>query len=123
MNRKWVLFLIALLIIAVIFATLVAVNFQGWGASLAGVGGPVAEGIYNVPATFFRWALSGGWPTMGAALGGIAIAFCVFFYLGWHYDVPYKLTGTSPTDSKITGYIAQREPEDPETVASAGIKK
>ena len=113
-NKYYIIGLIICVVIAVI-ATLIGVNFMGWGTSLSGAGGPVARGLYNVFVTPFTWAASGGWPTLAAGLSIIGLLMILSAYAVWHYDIPYKITGA--TQSNPAGEFTNtttREPCEPE---------
>lgn len=115
MINKWYLLGIIILVIIVIIGTLVAVDFQGWGKALAGAGGPFAAGLYNALVTPFKWAASGGWPTLGAALAIIGILMIASAWSVWHYDIPYKFTGAASSSSSQTmANTTKREPDEPE---------
>jgi hypothetical protein len=113
--KKYLLITIPIFAV-VIFALLAYLNVGGIGTKLSGVGGPFASGFQKLLTGPLAWASNGGWPTLAIfyLVGFIAVPFS-FAYLIWHYDVPYKITG-STAPSQITGYVAQRQPEDAETL-------
>ena len=92
MSRKWLIAALAIIILITALVTLVAVNFNGWGTSLAGAGGPIAAGLYSFANNIPIWISSGGWPTL--AIGIIVFVFawplicCIIF---WQKDIPYVL--------------------------------
>lgn len=98
------------------FAAIAAVNWGGLGDTLAGFGGPVAAGIYNLAIGPVNWALSGGWPTLAVFyLIGIIVVPFTFAYIIWHFDVPYKIQGaTATTPANDYTNTMRREPEEPE---------
>lgn len=112
--------LLAIIIIVAVSLTIVAVmaifNIGGVGDSLAGAGGPFANGLYKVFKSPYEWALSGGWPTLAVVcLLFWVILPCSVAYAVWHYDIPYKITG-AVAESPATGFgnTMQAEPQEPE---------
>lgn len=71
----------------------------------------------------FTFALDGGAQTI--AIYGLGLAVLIgFAYWVWHWDIGYKFGGTAEQENKMTGYVAQREPEEPETIATTqGVNK
>lgn len=79
--------------------------------------GGVGAGFLTLVQMPFIWALEGGPQTLivYAASGIVTLAL---IYATWHYDLPDKITGTTAsTNSNLTGYTPQREPEEPETLS------
>jgi hypothetical protein len=109
----------AIVIVIVVFVTLLAVDFQGWGKALGKSGGPFFNGLYNIGAMLPKFALSGGYNLILFYLI-IVFACLITAYLVWHFDLGYKINGQKPTAASIQNYNAQREPEEPETLAGAG---
>jgi hypothetical protein len=99
-----------------VFAVMVAANLFGLGDALAGAGGPVAAGIYNLAIGPVNWALTGGWPTLAVFyLIGIIVVPFTFAYIIWHFDVPYKISGaTAVTPANDYTNTMKREPDEPE---------
>lgn len=94
MSNKTFLVVILLFIAIAVIAVLVAVNFMNWGTALAGFGGPIAAGLYEIFAWLPRWVLNGGWPTM---IAGIAIAVVLLFTAGYFFEkkeIYATITGT-----------------------------
>lgn len=113
-------------IIVVVFAltltvVLIAVNFNGWGTALAGVGGPFANNVYNVFNGVPLWISSGGWPTLAVGILIFIVALPLLAaYAVWHYDVPYKITGAvAPNPASTFTNTMQREPSTPERAPTA----
>ena len=93
-GKKWLAVIIILAIVLTAFSFAVIFNVGGLGSSLAGAGGPIASGFYNLLVTPLNWALSGGWPTLAVffLIGFVAFP-CLLAYLVWHNDIPYKILG------------------------------
>lgn len=74
---------IIIIVSIAIFAVCVALNVGGLGDTLAGFGGPLAAGIYEIVAFIPRWVLSGGWPTM---IAGICILLAALVASGYIFE-------------------------------------
>jgi lipopolysaccharide export LptBFGC system permease protein LptF len=92
-SGKW--FLVITIIIAAIAVTavMVAANIFGLGTALAGFGGPIASGLYQIFAFFPRWILGGGWPTMIAGLCIVLILMVASGYLFEQKHIIATITG------------------------------
>ena len=111
MQRKYLILAVAILIVLAVVVTLIAVNFQGWGDTLAGIGGPASITIYNALNTIPTYIASGGWPSL---LLGILV-FLVIIPLGvaaivWQKDVPYMLHLQKDPNATATGGVYQNAP-------------
>lgn len=120
-SKKALIIILIIAIAITAFAVAVIANLGGLGTKLAGVGGPFATGLYKLFNGIPLWISGGGWPTLLVGiLVFIVIIPCSVAYITWHYDVPYKITGTT---APINGYgnnTVQREPEEPETITPTG---
>ena len=113
---KKYLIITVILVSLVVFLTLAAVNFQGIGDKLGGIGGPFTNGLTKLGAGPLNWALIGGYQMLIFYLVSFALVPVLVAYVVWHYDIPYKIVSNSTADNKLVGYNAQREPEDAETL-------
>ena len=117
LSKKILATIIIIAVVIALIAFAAIFNVGNFGASMAGAGGPVAAGFYNLSAGFLKWALSGGWPTLAVfyLLGLIVIPFS-FAFIIWHFDVPYKITGAATATNPASGYnnLTPREPAEPE---------
>ena len=104
-NKKLIAAFAVVVTIAII-ATLIAVNFQGWGDSLAGVGGPMAATVYNWFNAVPMWISNGGWPSLSVGMLIFIIAWPIFVAaLVWQKDVPYVLgLQKNPNSASNSGY-------------------
>lgn len=93
MSNKWFIAIIAICI--VVASLIVAGILLGWFEPLAGVGGPVIAGLYELFATPLRWILSGGWPTMLAGVFGAVAVIFIFGYVFEQKQVIATLRGTN----------------------------
>jgi lipoprotein signal peptidase len=110
-----------LIIVLVVVLTLLAVDYNGWGTSAGSVAGPVTNGLYELGNKPISWAQTNGYTMLIFYIIGILALPLIVAYLVWHYDIGYKINGTAPTTGgSITGYTAQREPEEPETIPTKG---
>jgi hypothetical protein len=116
LSKKALAVVIVIVFALTLTAVLIAVDFQGWGTSLAGVGGPFAANIYNLFNGVPVWISSGGWPTLGVGILIFIVALPLLAaYAVWHYDVPYKITGAvAPSPASTFTNTMQREPTPPE---------
>jgi len=120
-NKTFIAIIGACILIAV-FAMCVALNVVGLGDALAGFGGPVAAGFYEVFAFIPRWALSVGWPTL--AVGAIIIPILLavgLSYIVWTKDVPYKLHLATDPNAAGTGQY-QNAPQQ-NTIPITGLQE
>jgi len=121
LSKKGLAILIIIVFTLTLITALIAVNFQGWGTSLAGVGGPFAANMYNLFNGVPVWISSGGWPTLAAGILIFLVGLPLLAaYAVWHYDVPYKITGaTAPNPTSSYTNTMNREPTPPERAPSA----
>ena len=115
-SRNHMFIAFAVVIFIAVLITLVATNTFGWGAAVAGFGGPVAAGLYKIFISPLNWALSGGWPTLAAFIlfGFVALPIGVAA-LSHHYHIPEKFQNTvAPNPSNAYTSTVKREPEEPE---------
>ena len=112
-------------VLAVIIAFSVAVTLLGvacymdWGGIgtvLAGAGGPVAQGFYNIFNAPLLWGSQNGWPALAAVYCGIVAIVVGFAYVVVHYDVPAKLKGAASSQPDLSPSLSSlpKEPEEPE---------
>jgi hypothetical protein len=122
--KKYLLITIPIFAV-VIFALLAYLNVGGIGTKISGVGGPFAAGFQKLLIGPLTWASAGGWPTLAIfyLVGLIAIPFS-FAYLIWHYDVPYKITGsTAASPASTYDNSMKREPDEPERSSAPAVTK
>ena len=102
LSKKVFALVLILAISLTIFFVCAYLNVGGLGSALAGVGGPISAGLYNIAVAPLNWALTGGWAVaifyVGVLIFGLAVA--AFF---WQYDIPYKILG-NPNSSPTTAF-------------------
>jgi len=115
-SNKVFIAIITIFVIIAIIAVLIAMNFMGWGTALSGIGGPFAAGFYKLLVSPLSWASVGGWPTLLVFyIISFAIIPLLVAYSVWHFDIPYKITGsTAPSPASNYDNSMKREPEEPE---------
>lgn len=92
MVNKKLIIAFAIVVAVAVLVTLIAVNFNGWGTALSGVGGPAAASIYRFTNMIPTWISSGGWPSLGVGILVFVIAWPLFIAaIVWQKNVPYVL--------------------------------
>jgi len=114
----------SIVIILAVVLTLLAVNFNGWGAAVSGVSGPFTSGISRLMQSPLNWALAGGYQLLIFYLLAFVAVPVAVAYAVWHYDLPYKITGaTAPSPASNYDNSMRREPEEAERSPQTSISK
>jgi len=116
-SGKYYILSIVIIVSIAIFAVLVALNIGGLGTSLAGFGGPIAAGLYEIVAFLPRWILSGGWPTM---IAGICIALAVVIASGYIFEEKHIIATVTGKNQQAGGGIYQDSPS--QTIPVQGLQ-
>ena len=89
MANKKLLVAFAIVVTIAVVITLIAVNFQGWGKALAGIGGPASTTIYGGLNTVPTWVSQGGWPSLAVGILIFIVAWPILVAaFVWQKNVP-----------------------------------
>jgi len=107
--------IITVVVILVVPLTLLAINYNGWGAQLSTSLTPFTTGIQKVGQVIPTAMLENGYVML---IGYLAIPLLMFGFavIYWNRDWGYKITGASATTNSASNYdnTMKREPEEPE---------
>jgi hypothetical protein len=108
---------IAIVCVLVVPLTLLAVNFNGWGANLSKQAVPLTNGLHNIGKIIPTAMLNNGYIML---IGYLAVPVLMFAsaLIYWNQDWGYKITGGAPENGTLQNYTPQRAPEDAETLKS-----
>ncbi len=115
-SKKVLAVIIVVSSVVTAIAIFAAFNIGGFGDAVAGTGGPVAKGFYEIFNAPLLWGSSGGWPTLIAVyVGGVTIIL-LFAYVVYHFDLPAKITGATSTQPDYSPSLSAypKEPAEPE---------
>ena len=114
LSKKVLAVLMVIPVVAVLIGIAAWQNWGGIGTALSGLGGPVGAGLLSGFSAPLQWALSGGGATLAMFWGLIFAVGFGFAYWVWHWDIGYKLQGTTAQNIPLGTHSTQREPEEPE---------
>jgi hypothetical protein len=101
MSNKWFIAIVAIAILIAVLLVLVAMDFMGWGTAVAGFGGPVAAGLYDLFNTVPLWISSGGWPTL--AVGMIVFLVVIPVIAGYVFEQKQVIATIKGTNTSTSG--------------------
>lgn len=115
-SKSWFIVIIAIFVSLTLLAVAVAFNIGGIGAALAGFGGPLAAGLYEIFAALPKWSLSGGWPTLAASIFLVVALMFAAGYLFEEKHIIASITGKN-TSADISG-LDQSQPSNTIPISS-----
>jgi len=109
MSNKWFIAIITVAILVAVLLVLVAMDFMGWGTELAGIGGPVASGAYDLFNAVPLWISSGGWPTL--AVGIVVFIVIIPVVAGYVFEQKQVIATLKGTNTNSGGGAYQSTPD------------
>lgn len=116
-SKSWFIVIIAIFVSLTILAVAVAFNIGGIGSSLAGFGGPLAAGLYEILAALPKWSLSGGWPTLAAS---IFLVLALMFAAGYLFEEKHIIATLKGKNANATAGSFQDSPS--QTIPITGLQ-
>lgn len=116
-SKSWFIVIIAIFVSLTLLAVAVAFNIGGIGAALAGFGGPLAAGLYEIFAALPKWSLSGGWPTLAAS---IFLVVALMFAAGYLFEEKHIIASITGKNAQSTVGTFQDSPS--QTIPIKGLQ-